>query len=240
MTRSAETKERTTTPKGGNLRDTGGRMFIGHNALAFGMKRVAPEVSLGVGFLAVQLPDLLWPVLLLLGVEKVEPVVGETPFLNLDFVSYPYSHSLLGMVVLGLLLAVVWYLACGARTVRGFLVVFGLVVSHWVLDWVTHRPDLPLSFSGGEYGLGMWFSPVLTMVLELGLFFGLLSVYLRSTRAVGRSWGLWCLVGLLVLIYLANAFSPPPPSWQAVAWAGLLSWLFPVWAWLVDRKRVRA
>jgi hypothetical protein len=117
--------------------------------------------------------------------------------------------------------------------VRGALFVFALVLSHWVLDWVTHRPDMPVSFSGPYVGLGMWFSVALTMAVELGLFaFGVFS-FVRFRRV---GWGFWCLVGLLLVIYLANAFSPPPPSWLAVAWAGLLAWVFPIWAWAVDRR----
>lgn len=216
-------------------------MFIGHNALAFLTKRHVPEVSLGAAFLAVQLPDLVWPVLLLLGVEKVEPTKGETPFLNLEFVSYPYSHSLLGMCVAGLLLAFVWYWLCRARTVRGAVVVFLLVASHWVLDWVTHRPDLPIGFNGTHYGLGLWSNAPMTIAVELSLFALGLWSYVRATRPVSRAgtWGLWSLVVVLLLIYAGAAFGPPPPGWEPVAWAGLLSWLFPLWAWRVDVGRRR-
>ena len=171
-----------------------------------------------------------------LGFEK-----GATPFLNLDFVSYPYSHSLLGMCVGGLLLAAVWYWLCRARTVRGAVVVFLLVVSHWALDWVTHRPDLPLGLNGPHYGLGLWSNAPLTIAVEASLFVLGLWSYLRSTRPVSRAgtWGLWSLVVLLLLIYAGTAFGPPPPGWEPVAWAGLLSWLFPLWAWRIDVGRRR-
>lgn len=217
-------------------------MFLGHFALGFAAKRAAPEVSLGAAFLAAQLPDLLWPVLLLAGVERVEPTRGETPFLNLDFVSYPYSHSLLGMAVAGLALAALWYALVRARTVRGAVLVFALVVSHWVLDWVTHRPDLPIGLDGQHYGLGLWSNAPLTIGVELAAFAIGLWLYVRGTRAVSRAgtWGLWSLVVVLLGIYAGAAFGPPPPGWEAVAWAGLLSWLFPLWGWRVDVGRRRA
>ena len=75
-------------------------MFIGHFALGFATKRVAPQVSLGTLFLAAQFVDLLWPTLLLLGVERVsiDPALRGAP---LRFEHYPVSHSLLGRARLG-------------------------------------------------------------------------------------------------------------------------------------------
>ena len=75
-------------------------MFIGHFAVGLGAKKVAPQVSLGILFLAAQFLDLLWPTFLLMGIEKVEIRPGISLVTPLDFVSYPISHSLL-MAVLG-------------------------------------------------------------------------------------------------------------------------------------------
>ena len=140
-------------------------MFIGHYALAFGAKRVAPTVSLGMLFLACQFADLLWPTLLLLGLERVEIDPGNTAFTPLNFVSYPYSHSLV------MLLAWSAVIALAYRTIRGgparaALVVAALVFSHFVLDFITHRPDMPITTSGAtKVGLGLWNSPAGTKPL---------------------------------------------------------------------------
>jgi len=119
------------------------------------------------------------------------------------------------------------------------LVVAGLVVSHWVLDWITHRPDMPLWPGGPKVGLGLWSSVPATIVVEVALFVGCLVLYLRSTRARDRtgSIALWALVVFVALIYIANVVSPPPPGWQAVAYAGLAAWLFVPWGWWIDRHR---
>jgi len=85
-------------------------VFIGHFAVAFAAKRVAPEVSLGTLMLAAQFADLVWPVLVLLGVEVVVIRPGITAMTPLDFVHYPWSHSLVALGVWAGLLAaaVVW------------------------------------------------------------------------------------------------------------------------------------
>src|SRR5689334_427182 len=122
-------------------------MFIGHYGLAFGAKRAAPAVSLGMLFTACQLADLIWPTLVLLGIERVEIDPGNTRVTPLKFVSYPYSHSLEALVLWGLMLGGAYMLIRRSRA-RAFLVLAALVVSHGVLDWVTHRPDMPLTISG--------------------------------------------------------------------------------------------
>ena len=70
-------------------------MFIGHFALGFAAKRAVPRVSLAVLLVAALFADVLWPVLVLLGVETVRIVPGYTVVTPLEFVSYPWSHSLL-------------------------------------------------------------------------------------------------------------------------------------------------
>ena len=117
-------------------------MFVGHFGVGFAAKAAAPRVSLGTLFLAAQLVDLLWPTLLLLGLEKVEIRPGITRVTPLDFVSYPISHSLLMAVVWAALFAGAYLLL--RRHAAGALVAFAAVVSHWLLDLATHRPDLPL------------------------------------------------------------------------------------------------
>ena len=213
-------------------------MFLGHYGLALAAKRAAPAASLGVLVLAAQLADLLWPLLLLTGVEHLQVTRGATPLLNLVFTAYPYSHSLLTQLVLGALLGIVYFVATRRR--RESLIVGLLVPSHWLLDWLVHVPDLPL-FPGDadRHGLGIWQSLPLTLACEF-IFLGAgLALYLTATRArdgIGR-WALIALVAFLLLVYLFSLFGGPPPSADIVAWSALLLWLLPLWAYWADRHR---
>ncbi len=170
-------------------------MFIGHFAVGFGAKRFAPRVSLGTLFLAAQFIDLLWPTLLLFGVERVRIAPGITAFTPLDFEHYPWSHSLFMVVVWGGLFGVVYYAL--RRDVRASVVLAMAVLSHWLLDFFTHRPDLPLWLDGSRVGLGLWNSVPATLVVEIGLFVCGILLYVRTTRArdaAGR-WTLWAAGG---------------------------------------------
>jgi membrane-bound metal-dependent hydrolase YbcI (DUF457 family) len=214
-------------------------MFIGHFAAAMAAKRVAPGVSLGWLFAACQLPDLIWPVLLLAGVERARIEPGNTAFTPLAFDHYPWSHSLLMVGVWGGALALLYGVRVRRRT--GALVVAALVVSHWLLDWITHRPDLPLiPAAGPKLGLGLWSSVPATLVVE-GVLFAV-GVWMYSTAATARDrtgrWSWRALVVFLVVTYATNLFAPPPTSMTAVAVAGLAIWLLVWWGAWVDRHRV--
>jgi hypothetical protein len=199
-------------------------LFVGHFAVAFAAKRVAPGVSLGTWFIACELVDLLWPVFLLLGIESVRIVPGITAFTPLDFVHYPWTHSFL--------MCIAWAIAMGAlywRRDRVAAFAVGMVVlSHWMLDLIAHRPDLPLA-PGTDYklGFGLWHSVPATLALELALFAVGFGWYLGGTQArdrIGR-YGLWGLLVFLFAAYTGAAFGPPPPSVEAIAWAGILGGL---------------
>ena len=136
-------------------------MFIGHFALGFGAKRVVPRVSLAMLLVAALFADILWPLLVLLGFEEVRIAPGSTAFTPLEFVSYPWSHSLLLLVIWGACLGAAYRGIFGGR--RTFVVMAALVVSHWVLDWVTHAPDMPLYPGGPKFGLALWNSVPGTM-----------------------------------------------------------------------------
>jgi len=217
-------------------------MFLGHFGLGFGAKKAAPDVSLGALFMAAQFADLLWPTLLLLGLEQVEVQPGATLVTPLNFVSYPYSHSLLALVVWGALFGIVYHVSTRSRTLAG--VTLGLLVlSHWFLDVLMHRPDLPLTPSGAaRLGLGLWNSMALTLAGELLLFCAGLVIYARATAARDRvgSIGLWSLAAFLLVVYLASIFGPPPPGALAVAWAAQAMWLLVAWGYWIDRHRVTA
>lgn len=214
-------------------------MFIGHFGLGLGAKRVSPGVSLGALFLACQFADLLWPTLVIAGIERVEVAPGATVFTPLDFVSYPYSHSLVALVLWGALVGLV-YMVSRRATAAAAATLALLVVSHWLLDYITHRPDMPLTLSGApRVGLGLWNSLAGTLVLEGVVFGGGLAMYLRSTTARDRigSIGLWSLVMFMLVVYLAASFGPPPPSPAAVAWSAQAMWLLVLWGYWVDRHR---
>lgn len=214
-------------------------MFIGHFALAFGAKRVAPAVSLGTLFLACQFADLLWPTLVVLGLEVVEVDPGNTVVTPLRFVSYPYSHSLVMLLGWSALFALAYFLIRG-RQVVAMATLAALVFSHYILDVITHRPDMPITIGGeARLGLGLWNYPGTTLAVESALFIIGAAFYTSVTRArdgVGRI-GLWALIVTLVAVYFAALYGPPPPSSQAVAIAGHLTWLFVLWAYWVDRHR---
>lgn len=209
-------------------------MFIGHHAAAFAAKRLAPRIGLGTLFAAAILLDLVWPLLLLAGLEHVRIAPGITAFTPLDFTHYPITHSLLA--------ALGWSIAFALVVRRHALVAGALVFSHWLLDFVTHRPDLPLWPGGPKVGLGLWHSVPATIAVEVTLFAVALVLYLRATRARDRtgSIALWTLVVLLGAIYAANITSPPPPDPKAIGWAGLAQWLFLPWGWWIERHREAA
>jgi hypothetical protein len=214
-------------------------MFLGHFGLAFAAKRAAPRTSLGMLLVGAQFADLIWPALLLAGLEQVRVQQGATPFLDPVFVAYPYSHSLLTQCMFGGLLALVYFAL--RRSARGALIVGLLVPSHWFLDWLVHVPDLPLLPGDVEkHGLGVWQSVPLTLACEFALFGAGLAIYLATTRALDRTgrWALGAFVTLLVLLYVSTIFSGPAPSASVLAWSALSLWLLPLWLHWADRHRV--
>ena len=100
-------------------------MFLGHFAVAFGAKRVAPKTSLGTLFFAAQFADLLWAALLLAGLEKVSIVPGFTRVTPVDFVSYPYSHSLAAQLIWGTGIGLAYW---GVRRDKSGAIVMALCV----------------------------------------------------------------------------------------------------------------
>lgn len=214
-------------------------MFIGHFAVGFGAKRFAPAVSLGTLFLACQFSDLLWPVLVLAGIERVTVEPGATVVTPLRFLSYPFSHSLMAATAWGMLVAWVYTWLRKSRPSAGVVLAF-VVVSHWVLDAVSHAPDMPVLFSSPmRVGLGLWNSLPATMLVEGGLFAAGVAIYVRATRAVDRTGttALWALVAFLIVVYAANLFGPPPPSGETAAWGALAMWLLVAWGYWIDRHR---
>jgi len=215
-------------------------MLAGHLAVALGTKKADPGLPLWALVGAAFWLDLLWPILLLLGLEQVQVHPGDTAFTNLEFVSYPWTHSLVmvlvwatGAAVVARLLGLHW---------RSGLVLGALVFSHWALDFITHRPDLPLWPGGPAVGLRLWDSVPGTFAVEGGLYLAAVWLYARSSRGkdrVGR-YAFGALILLVGLLWATQPWSPPPPSATAVASGALILWLLLPWAAWIDRHRVRA
>jgi membrane-bound metal-dependent hydrolase YbcI (DUF457 family) len=214
-------------------------MFVGHFAVAFAAKCAAPRTSLGTLTAAAQLLDLIWPFLVIAGVERVRIQPGITAASPLDFISYPWSHSLVMASVWGGIMAAIYWTI--TRYKRGAVVIGLAVVSHWVLDAISHRPDLPLVPGVGTYvGLGLWKSIPATLIVEAIMFIAGVLLYATGTRSRDRigTVGLWGYVAVLGVLYTANAFGPAPPNAQAVAISALGMFLLVLWASWVDRHRV--
>ncbi len=214
-------------------------MFIGHFGVGFAAKKFAPGISLGYLFIAAQFLDLLWPTFLLFGLEHVNITPGATKVTPLDFIDYPYSHSLLMVCGWGILLGLLTWLM--VKKIRYSLIIFLCVLSHWFLDLFVHRTDLPLlPGDTSRFGFGLWNYPLITALLELLFFLSGVYFYYKTTtsnNSIGK-YALIALIGLLLFIQIANMISPPPPSINAIAWAGQLQWLFVLMAFWVDRNRV--
>lgn len=159
-------------------------MFVGHYGVSFAAKRSDRSIPLWVLFIAVQLLDVFWSVFVFVGIEKVRIVPGITASNPLDLYYMPYTHSL----VAALLWSLAAYVAYRATRVfgashRATLLVALAVFSHWVLDLVVHRPDLPLYDNAAKVGLGLWNYPAPALLLEVAVLFGGMFLYLRSTTA---------------------------------------------------------
>jgi membrane-bound metal-dependent hydrolase YbcI (DUF457 family) len=214
-------------------------MFIGHFALGFAAKKATPRTSLPTLFAAAVFADVLWPIFLALGIEQVVIDPGNTVMTPLDFVSYPWSHSFVMLMIWGAVFGGVYF----ARTkdARGAVILAALVESHWVLDWITHRPDMPIYPGGPKFGLGMWNSPAIAITVELAMFAVGVLIYARATRARDGqgTWGFWFLVLLFLAAYAADALAgAAPPSVKGI-WIGALvaTAVTLLLAWWVDRHR---
>ena len=213
-------------------------MFIGHFGTGFAGKIADKKVSLGTMFLAAQFIDLLWPFFLLLGLEKVKIDPGNTAFTPLDFVYYPFSHSFLAVLIWAILFGIIYFLV--RKNLKGAIVLSVLVLSHWILDLLTHKPDLPLTFwDNYKVGFGLWNSVYLTLIVEIGIFISGIFLYLKVTKAKNKigTYSLWSLGIFLAIVYLINIVGPPPPEVDAIGYVGLSQWLLVAWAYWIDKNR---
>ncbi|MDH4228073.1 MAG: hypothetical protein OEV59_10075 [Deltaproteobacteria bacterium] len=215
-------------------------MFVGHIGAALALKTRAKDTSLASLFFAAMFIDFVWPLLILLGIETVEIAPGYTAATPLKFVSYPYSHSLALVVLYALVIGVAYFLIKKNRAAA--IVMAAAVLSHWLLDWVSHIPDLPL-FPGSDIyaGLGLWKNLAASIEVEAALFVFGIFLYARDFKFAtkGRMCGFIALVIVLIALWLMPQFAPPPPSAKAVAVGALFMWLFVPWAYWVDKGNTR-
>jgi hypothetical protein len=214
-------------------------MFIGHFAVGFAAKKFAPHASMAALLSAPLFLDLLWPIFLLLGWEHVRIDPGNTRYTPLDFWDYPWSHSLLMSVVWATAFALIYRLITHYRA--GAIAIWIGVVSHWVLDWISHRPDMPLYPGGGSrLGLGLWNSIAGTMIVEIAMLAVGAWVYMSTTSArdgIGR-YAFVAYVALLLVLDVGDRLAGPPPSMEAIAWIGIVAGLILIpWAWWFDHHR---
>lgn len=214
-------------------------MLVGHLAVALTAKRVEPKVSLGMLVLATMLADLLWCVFMIAGWEHVEFKPGKGAanyFVATDIV---LSHSLLMDAVWAGLLGLIFYSV--RRYAAGAWIVFAAVLSHWVLDVISHRPDMPLApGSRIHLGFALWNSVTATLLLEGSFWLAAVILYARGTRPVKRAGvlGYWMVVAMLTLIWYNNVAGPPPPDSSTAPYVSLALFSLTVaWAYWMDVLR---
>lgn len=210
-------------------------MFVGHYSVSFVAKAMAPEVPLWVLFVAVQLLDVIWAPLILLGIEKVRIVPGFTATNPLDLYYMPYTHSLVAAIFWSVAGVVGWTIARGHRRATTARVVAAAVFSHWLLDFVVHRPDLPLYDDSMKVGLGLWNYAALAFMFEVGLLIAGMYLYLgeapvRKLPFIVLGLGM---IGLQLLVFFG---SPPPSDTAAVATAFGAYLMLAAAAYVLERR----
>ena len=207
-------------------------MFVGHYGISFAAKKADRSLPLWVLFVAVQLLDVAWAPFVLLGIEKVRIVPGITASNPLDLYYMPYTHSLVAAILWSAGAYLVYRLARSSSGSRPALIVGVAVFSHWVLDLIVHRPDLPLYDNTAKVGLGLWNVPAAAFALEALLLFGGMWLYFRSGAPRRAATTIFALVMLAIQAYVF--FGPPPTSDKAAAatalgaygvFAAVVAWL---------------
>src|SRR3990172_1316733 len=216
-------------------------MFIGHYGPSFAIKATDKSIPLWLLFIAVQMVDVLWAVLVLLGIEKVRIVPGITATNPLDLYYMPYTHSLIGSIVWAGVAAVAYKFTPRLGNWKAGLLIAAAVFSHWILDLLVHRPDLPLYDNAAKVGFGLWNYPVLAFLLEATLLFGGMYFYFARTKAVtpGGRYGMIIFGVIMLAVQALVLFGPPPGSDKELAATALLGYgIFAVVAYWLGKKRI--
>ena len=219
-------------------------MFVGHFGVGLALKRADKTLSLGLLFIAVQLSDLIYGVTLLTGVEKISIIASANPLTSAEYVFFPYSHSLVATLVLAGLVALIFLIAPFKSSLpksKTALVMATAVLSHFVLDVISHNPDMDLLGNGVyKIGLGLWNYPLASYVVEALLLITGLWIYLRTTKSITLSgkYGLPILSVILLILNAVNTFGPPQTNMEYFAITMFAVYLVTiVFAFWLDRKR---
>lgn len=214
-------------------------MFVGHYGVSFAAKRWAPRVPLWLLFIAAQFLDLLWAPFILLGIEKARVIPGFMPGSPLDLYYLPYTHGLLTAIFWSVLMyAVIRYVTCREWPVSAPIIVGATVFSHWVLDLLTHGPDLPLIGDEHKVGLGLWNYPGPELTLEILFLFG--GIWFSGAWK-NRKWGWWVFGVVMLAGQLSDLLSPPPPNIHVVATMALAAYvIFAGVAWWLEGRGRKA
>lgn len=215
-------------------------MFIGHYGVSFALKSVNKSIPLWLLFIAVQFLDVLWALFVLAGIEKVRIVPGITATNPLDLYYMPYTHSLVGALVLSAIGFAAYKIAT-KNSAHAASLIGVAVFSHWVFDLIVHRPDLSLYDDTYKMGFGLWNYPAIAFGLEIILLFGGILLYLRSTTAVSTigKFGMLCFGVILVVVQAYVFFGDPPPSAASAALTAIVAYFaFAAIAFWLERKRL--
>jgi hypothetical protein len=200
------------------------QMFVGHYGPSLAAKAARNSVPLWVLFIAVQLLDVFWSFFVLLGIEKVRIVPGITATNPLDLYYMPYTHSLVGAVLWSIAAGIAYYVFCktDGRSAAAFVGV--AVFSHWIFDFLVHRPDLPLYDNSFKVGLGLWNYPVFAFPLEIAVLFSGMYLYTKTTKTVARGgpFGIVIFGFVMLAVQAFVFFGPPPTSDKAAAVSALI------------------
>ena len=180
-------------------------MLIGHYGPAFMIKAIDKKVPLWMLFIAVQVPDIIWGILILLGVEKssINDELSSNPLV----LSYmPYSHGMLSTIIYSLIIVGILLLFPYFKHNKKTAWWLGAAVfSHWILDFISHRPDLPIIGNSMKVGLGLWNYPTLATIIEIGIFLGGAIWYAISVKGF-KKWATWLFWGFVIIAIFASSF----------------------------------
>jgi len=210
-------------------------MFVGHYGVGFAAKKLEPELPLWLLFIAVQLLDVLWAPFVLLGIEKVRIVPGFTASNPLDLYYMPYTHSLVAALAWSVAAALAYRFLARGGSRRAATIIGIAVFSHWVLDFLVHRPDLALYDNTAKVGLGLWNLPALAMGLEAASLFGGMWLYFKLGPARRTAFLVFGVIMLAIQVYVF--FGPPPASANAAAATAIVGYaLFAFIIGMLERK----
>lgn len=215
-------------------------MLVGHFAAGLLAKRAAPQASLGTFVLAAVAADLLWCLFLLVGIEHVAVQPGSTTQNSLHAIEIGYSHGLATDLLWATIFAGIWFWR--RRSARSAAFLFAAVLSHWLFDFISHAPDMPLAPGVHHvFGLGLWNSIPATLVVEGGLWLVAIVLYARVAPPQSRSgrYAFWIGIAILTAAWWNNVAGPPPqPNVSALAATSLVFFATGViWAYWVNRLR---